>query len=134
MPEQPAIGIFWFALDGNRAAIMLAARCLLAEAEMYGDCLTFAPGHDEIWANWRRNGPPNPALAEVVLYDEYDEWPRGRIVFDRPANRFMLYADRRITGAGLVSQIVGHFRLPPGRVVVRHDQHYRSPRSLEVKP
>jgi hypothetical protein len=129
---EPAVGIFWFVLDCAGLRHMLADGCGLAEAEPYGDCLTFAPGHDDVWTRWRRTGPANRALAATVRDGEYDEWPRGRIVFDRAADRFMLYADRRITAAGLADEISRHFFLPAGRVVVQHDLHYRSSRSIKT--
>jgi hypothetical protein len=32
---------------------------------------------------------------DLILSSEYDQWPRGRIVYKTPARRFVLYADRR---------------------------------------
>ena len=129
---EPAVGIFWFAVDAAGILGMLAQICLLADAEPYGDCLTFPDGHYEIWTRWRRIGPPDRALARTVEETEYDEWPRGRIVFDRAIDRFIVYADRRITSLGLTGRIVEYFRLPTDRVIIRHDQHYSSPRSIRA--
>jgi hypothetical protein len=129
---NPMVGIFWFVLDGMGARHLLAAECDLAEAEPYGDCLTFGPGHYEIWNKWRGTGPPNVALAKIVRDDEYEEWPRGRIVFDGAANRFMLYADRRITAEGLADEVARHFGLPTDTVIVQHDLHYQSTRAIKA--
>lgn len=120
-------------LDTMGARHLLTAECDLTEAEPYGACLTFGPGHYEIWKEWRRRGPPNVALAEVVRDDEYEEWPRGRVVFDEAANRFMLYADRRITAEGLADEVARHFGLPSERVVVQHDLHYQSTRAIKAR-
>jgi len=129
---EPAVGIFWFVLDAAGSRGMLAQGCRLADAEPYGDCLTFPDGHYEVWTHWRRIGPPDRALARTVGETEYDEWPRGRIVFDRAIDRFIIYVDRRITSQDLTGRIVEHFRLPKDRVIIRHDQHYISPRSIRA--
>jgi hypothetical protein len=52
-------------------------RRLLTEAEPYGDCLTFGPGHYDIRENWRRDRTIEPALRAVTERFEY-EWRRGR--------------------------------------------------------
>jgi len=31
-----------------------------------------------------------------ILSTEYDHWPRGRIVYETPTRRFVLYADQRL--------------------------------------
>jgi hypothetical protein len=131
---NPKVGIFWFVLDDMGGRHMLADGCDLAEAEPYGDCLTFGPGHSEIWNKWRRSGPPsNRALMTIIRDDEYEDWPRGRIVFDRIADRFMLYADRRITAEGLTAKVAQYFCLPADRTVIQYDLHYRSPRSIKAR-
>jgi hypothetical protein len=37
---------------------LLAAGCPLDQAEPYGDCLTYGPGHYETWTHWRRSSSP----------------------------------------------------------------------------
>ena len=61
---------------------LLAAGCPLEQAEPYGDCLTYGPGHYETWTHWRRDRTVEPALRAIVQAYEYQDWPRGRIVFD----------------------------------------------------
>lgn len=112
---------------------MLVEGCDLEAAEPYGECLTFGPGHYEVWERWRHACPPNRALTSLVRECEYEEWPRGRVVLDRAADRFVLYADRRITAASLTGEVVKRFCLPSDRVVVRHDLHYQSPRAIGVR-
>ncbi len=130
-PDAPQVGIFWCVLDPAGTRHLLAERCALDAAEEYGDCLTFGPGHYEVWQRWQRARAPISSLASVVRGHEYEEWPRGRVVFDRKADRFFLYADRRIQRAGLLPELVASFRLPADRVIVRTDPHYRSPLSIE---
>ena len=45
-------------------------------------------------AHWRRYRTVDPALRAVVRSNEYEDWPRGRMVFDRARDLFTLYADR----------------------------------------
>jgi hypothetical protein len=129
---NPMVGIFWFVLDGTGLRYMLANGCDLAAAEAYGDCLTFVPGHYETWNKWRRRGASTAALRDIVRECEYEEWPRGRVVFDGIADRFILYADRRITAEGLVDEVVRYFGVPADKAVVRHDLHYQSTRAIKV--
>ena len=46
--------------DGK--ARLLTADCPIDQAEPYGDCLTYGPGHYVIWAHWRRDRTVDHAL------------------------------------------------------------------------
>jgi hypothetical protein len=35
-------------------------------------------------------------LAPIIARDEYEHWPRGRIVYEQPPKRFIIYADRKL--------------------------------------
>jgi hypothetical protein len=56
---------------------------------------------------------------------EYDQWPRGRIVYETPARRFVLYADRRLQKPGIIDALKAAFGLNQAEVIVRSDDHYR---------
>jgi hypothetical protein len=127
------VGIFW-AIPGEGSAIALVDhRCSLTDAELYGSMLTCAHGHHEVWDQWRERmvagkGP----VASVVATSEYEEWPRGRIVYDSEAERFVVYADAQILRrVALLSAIRERFVLPIGRTVAKRDSHYRGARRLE---
>jgi hypothetical protein len=131
MGREPLLGIFWFVADAGGTARLLARTCALVAAEEYGDCLTFAPGHHETWEGWRRGTLPVPApgLAPLFAATEYEEWPRGRVVLDRRAGRFVLYADPWVRARSVaVDEVLAAFRLPRHRTDVRADLHYRSTR------
>ncbi len=70
---SPLIGIFRMISvpDGAR---LLAASCALDKAEPYGDCLTFGPGHYEIWEGRRRSRELDAAARTVVRAHEYEAW------------------------------------------------------------
>lgn len=128
--RSSSVGIFWCLRDAAGVQHLIIKHCSVESAEEYGDCLTFGPGHYEVWQEWQRKGPPVSSLANIVRSHEYEEWPRGRVVFDRKEGRFFVYADRRIQKSGLIQDLVTLFHLPPDRVVVRGDPHYRSPLSI----
>jgi hypothetical protein len=110
--------------------LMLPAASSLAldedEAEAYGDCLTYGPGHYEIWAQWRRDRTVDPALRALVRCYEYEDWPRGRIAFDRSRDLFVLYADRKLLTPATIVRIETQFHLPGERTEVPSDWHYQS--------
>jgi hypothetical protein len=124
--ETPHVGIFWLAQTSNGKARLLAAGCPLDQAEPYGDCLTYGPGHYETWAQWRRDRTVDPALRALVQSYEYEDWPRGRIVFDRSCDLFILYADRKLLTPKMVTRIASQFHLPEERTKIQSDWHYQS--------
>jgi hypothetical protein len=75
--ESPHLGIFWLVQATEDEARLLAAGCPLDQAEPYGDCLTYGPGHYETWTQWRRDKAVDPALRAMVGSYEYKGWPRG---------------------------------------------------------
>lgn len=101
---EPSVGIFW-----RVANILVIDRSTLEEAEAYGDCITHARGHYECWQKWRALGGTGLATKgypAAIASTEYDEWPRGRIVYEAPANRFVLYADRRLQHPDIVTVLI----------------------------
>ena len=128
----PSLGIFWAVIDQHKRTHLVAYRCALANAESYGDCLTSPAGHYDTWAAWRRGQPKPPLalLAPIIAQDEYADWPRGRIVYERLPDRFVIYADRKLLTAAWLAQITAHFHLPPERTVARSDLHYRNTRAI----
>ena len=117
----PAVGIFW--LIAGTLAIDATA---LAEAETYGECLTHAAGHHERWEAWRAlDGAARrrSGLPAVLFASEYDEWPRGRVVFEVEPARFVVYADRRLWRPETLEAIRSAFALGT-EAVLRADAHY----------
>ena len=122
-PTPPAVGIFW-----RVDAFVVIDRSTLDTAEPYGDCLTHAAGHYERWLEWRMLGAPRSiALGHpgAIATTEYDEWPRGRIVYEIVPRRFVLYADRRLQKPEIIAALKRAFGLGDAAVVVRSDPHYR---------
>jgi hypothetical protein len=124
--SAPRLGIFWVARGRSGGARLIAAGCALEHGERYGNCLTYGPGHYETWRKWRRERAIDSELRVIVRTSEYEDWPRGRIIFDRARDRFVLYADRRLMGAETIVRIRERFGLPVERTLVEADSHYRS--------
>jgi hypothetical protein len=124
--ETPYVGIFWVVQATEGKPRLLAAGCPLHQAEAYGDCLTYSTGHYETWAHWRRDKTVDPALRTLVCSYEYEDWPRGRIVFDRSRDLFILYADRKLMTPATIARIKTQFHLPADRTEIQSDWHYRS--------
>lgn len=124
--ETPTLGIFWVARAKDGEARLLASGCSLDEAEPYGDCLTYGPGHYDIWTQWRNDRNADKTLRAIVRAYEYEDWPRGRIIVDRERDLFILYADRKLMTPGTLARIRAHFHLPEKRTSVEGDFHYQS--------
>jgi hypothetical protein len=128
------VGIFWaIPEDEGSTAILLDHRCSLKDAEAYGCMLTCPHGHYEVWEKWRERKGSRPAtVASLVAASEYEEWPRGRIVYDLESERFVIYADAQILRRlPLLTAIHDRFGLPTGRTDAKLDNHYRRARRLE---
>jgi len=109
------VGIFW--LLGDR---LIFDTTSLTEAEPYGDCLGHQQSHIDFWTEQQR-------LGAVPLDVEYEEPPRGRVVFNTKAQRFYLLADRCILKAPVtVARIMKAMHLPVN-TIVDVDLHYKCP-------
>ena len=98
----------------------------LEAAEPYGDCLTFPDGHYQVWERWRNMRDRDAALRAIVRTFEYEDWPRGRIVFDRLKECFVLYADRKLLSPETIAQIENRFAIAPEQTKTETDLHYQS--------
>ncbi len=117
---QPQVGIFWL-LKGQ----LILHGVALSEAEPCGRFFN-AIGHDSYWGELQLTG----AVPREV---EYDEPPRGRVVYDVIADRFHLYADRCILAdKQLIEEIIAQLRLAEQRIEIATDLHYRCTNCLRV--
>jgi hypothetical protein len=110
---EPRVGIFW--LVGKR---LITDSTPLTKAEPYGTALGHTTSHIDHWTGLQHAGA---VPAEV----EYEEPPRGRVVFDGREQRFYLMADRCILGRrDVVAEIMEAMHLPDDTVLAT-DDHYR---------
>jgi hypothetical protein len=71
-------------------------------------------------------------LRALVRSYEYEDWPRGRIVFDRSRDLFIIYADRKLRTPATIARIETQFHLPAQRIKVQSDWHYQSTETPNV--
>ena len=124
-----SVGIFWGIPDSKQSWTLLTDATSLAEAEPYGDFLTHPRGHYDVWDKWQKLNATELAkqgIPQAVAYHEYEDFPRGRIVYQIKSGQFTVYADRRMQHPGVLTEIANCFALPPGTYVVRSDAHYRT--------
>jgi hypothetical protein len=124
-----SLGIFWGIPDPDYSWCILTDKTSLAEAEPYGDFLTHPRGHYDVWSEWQKldaTALAKQAIPQTVAYHEYEDFPRGRIVYHLKACQFIIYADRRLQRPDVVAEIATLFAIAPGTFVVRSDAHYRT--------
>jgi hypothetical protein len=127
--ETPNVGIFWGIEALGKVRVPAIDRTALAMAEPYGEALTHPRGHYEVWEAWKRLGAAGltrRGLPSAIAYSEYDEHPRGRIVYHTTRETFTVYADKRLQTAAFLTSIIAAFFLPIARTTIRSDGHYRS--------
>jgi hypothetical protein len=71
-------------------------------------------------------------MRAIVRSYDYEDWPRGRIVFDRARDLFIIYADRELLTPATIARIKTQFHLPPQRAEVTSDLHYQSTETPNV--
>ena len=127
VPRQKFVGIFWWMPDDAGVQCLVSDALPVSEAEPYGDCLTHPRGHHEVWEQWRRLSPAqrkSRGVPNVVATEEYETFPRGRIVLYAPSDTFWIYADRRLQRPGIVMQIKRRFGLDGSKCDLKSDEHY----------
>jgi hypothetical protein len=110
----PEVGIFWV-VDGK--AVILGEP--LSEAESWGEFKNYSQGHDREWSRFlQRNG--------IVPRDsEYDDYPRGRVVYNTITGSFNLFADKCILkDKSMVQKVLAELHLP-SQTTTESDPHYK---------
>ena len=78
---------------------------------------------------------PPDGFATIIRDAEYEEWPRGRVVFNFIQGRFIVYGDRQVFKYELQNRVMEHFGIPArGNVEFAKDEHYQSTRFLRPGP
>jgi hypothetical protein len=55
---------------------------------------------------WPR-APRRKGFPAQIAWTEYDDWPRGRVVYQKPTQLFVLYADRRLQKPAIIPVVSG---------------------------
>lgn len=80
----------------------------------YGDYLQLDLMHFDIWRDYN----------QIDIGMEYDELPRGRILFKIPIHQFIVYASRAIVDNDEVRTKLLHYYGLPQTTIFEHDLHY----------
>ncbi len=117
MRQETRVGIFWIV-----AGDVIADAVPLSRARAYGAALEHG-GHWEYWDK------VVPVTHEQMLLktEEYDHYPRGRVVYFPDRHRVVVYADRCLWTAQNQTKIQEAFCLPRAFRFTA-DGHYRCPR------
>ncbi|MFG1297107.1 hypothetical protein [Xanthobacter variabilis] len=108
------VGIFWFVMQAGHPEL-LTCQTPWPDAEDYGDFKTEAMAHYDFWSGLRKR---------LKLTGEYEDWPRGRVVYHVRDEVFTAYIDRQLAGDAFRAAIIEAFHLPPERTRFAFDAHY----------
>ncbi len=123
----PQIGIFWRITPNGASPFLLADSVDLADGETYGNFLNHG-AHSDYWDRLAAmTTEDSAAIPDVARWTEYEDWPRGRVVYHLETERFVLYADTKLLIQHIVDEIMVRFSLPPDRTDIRTDDHYQTP-------
>jgi hypothetical protein len=117
LPE-PRLGIFWLVRDK-----LLFDTSSLSEAEAYGDHLGHARSHIKVWEQFQR-------LGTAPRESEYEEYPRGRVMYHPSSEEFTVLADQCILDRKDLIEAIRHDLHLPMKVKLGSDLHYRCARCL----
>jgi hypothetical protein len=113
--RTPKVGIIF--LVGHK---LLIDATPVSDAEDYGEFKIHDLGHDRYWDRLVKKS--------VVPGSDYEEYPRGRVVFNKKTHQHTLYLDRCILKKlGVVKKIMSEMSLPPNNTKISRDEHYRCP-------
>lgn len=100
------VGIYFIANDA-----LLLHTCSLEDGEAYGDFINYPDSHDTIWQRdyYRR------------YHFDFDYFPRGRIIYNKLKNRYMLFYDACVISEAETLRN----RYPKGKCIVELDEHYQ---------
>jgi len=111
--ESPHVGIFWL-IKGK----LIIDSASLSDAEDYGHFKIHPRSHEEVWSVLQKS---SDAPTDV----EYDELPRGRVMYDMKTQRFTLLADKCILRDKKVVRKIKQRMHLPKNTTIGGDSHYQ---------
>jgi len=109
------IGIFWFY---KNEVIGIAHELKISEA----DSLGMIDSHYEHISYWNKLRCKYSELREI----EYEEIPRGRVVFNKNKNKLIIYLDKKLLKKEIVYKIYEFFNSDKYLSILMSDPHYRT--------
>jgi len=107
------VGIFWF-FKGE----IIQYSTPYTEGDDYGDFVNGKSGHYKYWPTVQR------LMPKTAMY-EYDQVPRGRVVYSKRNESFYVYSSEKFIKNPKQKAIVQlKFKLPPDKTIFKTDEHY----------
>jgi len=106
------VGLFWV-LKGK----LLASAVPLAQGVEYGDAVHGQDDHVHYWSQLQRL---HPELRQL----DYEEVPRGRVLFIKTTKKFCVYMDKVLHKSTIKAALIKEYSLPKNRTEFMTDPHY----------
>jgi hypothetical protein len=112
------IGIFWIYREKLISKSIVVSQAQCSSIGVADTCFS----HIDVWERERIYLPKYPTLIDT----EYQEFPRGRVLFDGKYATFKIYAAYTIIKNKHSRQIIiDAFSLQPEKCIWKTDAHYR---------
>jgi hypothetical protein len=117
--KEPQVGIIYYIknelfIDGTPVSM----------GEPYGDFLNHPTGHSQYWDMIVKLLVRHRGLLELKDF-EYDYYPRGRVIYDKKKEEFIIYLDKTLIDKdNLVSEIKEELNLTGQKARLATDSHY----------
>jgi hypothetical protein len=116
-PNESCIGIFWY-----YQSEVICKKLLLADSKKDSLGIFDCPfQHIQEWEDKHIFLPKYPEL----FGSEYQELPRGRVVYLSKKNLFVVYADKTCLNKKTKQQLIDSFDLPTSNIIFKSDPHYK---------
>ena len=116
--NESCIGIFWF-YQGE----LISKKLLILDSSSDSLGIHDSPfQHIHEWENKHIFMPKHPEL----LGTEYQELPRGRIVYLNHKKLFVIYTDKACLNKEAKKQLIDSFCLPSSNTIFKSDPHYKT--------
>lgn len=108
----PKVALFFYH-DGK----VLQASTPVIDAEDVGGWKNHDMSHADYWDIYQII---NRKFRDI----EYEEIPRGRVVYNVPKDQFTLFVDLCLNKPDILAQLMGTFSLPSAKTEIGFDEHY----------
>lgn len=111
------VGIFWVRKNNT----LLGVSEPVEDSLNYGGFATYSNDHIRVWKKLKNdiNAPKS------WRYSEYEEVPRGRVVFDLKKKAFVIYGPSHLVGdAAFKKNALSYFNIPASSASFKSDPHY----------
>jgi len=117
--SSPRIGIFWYYKKK-----LLTYSLPAAEVEEQSGFVDVDAGHCDVWPTFQK-------LDQDLKQYEYEELPRGRVLYDSGKGKYKVYtSNATIQAKGFQELILQTFNLPAHGTIFESDLHYEAPESV----